>query len=153
MPGTITFTIKGAKEMENLLKQLGPAVARRVGSNALRSAAKPVVDEAKRLAPVGKGKKKNRLKTSIRAELWGTGNSSSLLIKIGAQRPHGSHAHLLEFGHHSYNQHGGPYTFVPARPFLRPAMDSRAKDAIDRLGEVLGNGIDSQAQKLDKGRR
>ena len=150
----ITFTIKGAKEMENLLKQLGPAVARRVGTNALRSAAKIVVDEAKRLAPVGKGKKKIRLKTAIRAELWGTGkNSSSLLIKVGAARPYGSHAHLLEYGHHSYNQYGGPYTFVAARPFLRPAMDSRAKDALDRLGEVLGNGIDAQAKKLDKGRR
>lgn len=153
MPGKITFTIKGAREMENLLKQLGPAVARRVGNNALRAAAKPIVDEARRLCPKGRKRVKGKtLSQSIRAELFGTGNNGALLIKIGASRPAGSHAHLLEYGHRIANQYG-EWGFQPAQPFLRPAMDARAQAALREMGRVLAKGIDDQARALDKGRR
>lgn len=147
----ITFTIKGAKEMEDLLKKLGPAVSRRVGNNALRAAAKPIVDEARRLAPKGKT---GNLKRSIKAELSGVGDArDALLIKIGVRRPTGAQAHLIEFGHYAKNQYGGPYGFVSAQPFLRPAMDTRARQALTEMGRVLAKGIEDQAMRLDKGKR
>lgn len=148
----ITFSIQGAKEMQNLLAQLGPRVARRVGGNAVRAAAKPIVDEAKRLCPRGERTKgRTPLWRSIAAELTAE-NDYSLTAKIGARRPAGSHAHLIEFGHLVYNQYGGPWATTAARPFLRPAMDTQAANAMKRMGEVLGSGIDREAKKLDQGR-
>lgn len=152
MVGKIIFQIRGAKEMENLLKQLGPRVAQRVGNNALRAAAKPIVDEAKRLAPRRKRGKVGKLQRLIRSELVGSVARNTLEIVIGVARPRGSIAHLLEFGHVGKNQYG-VWGYVRAYPFLRPAMDTRAHQALWIMGRVLASGIDAQVRALDKGRK
>lgn len=135
----ITFKIRGAREMENLLKQLGPTVARRVASKALLAAAKPVVTEAKRLVPVLSGDLKRSLTSqSVR----GGETSSRKAVNIGS-RGFGWRAHFLEFG----TKHAAPH------PFIRPAMDTRARQALFEMGRVLAVGIETEARKLGTRRR
>jgi hypothetical protein len=74
--------------------------------------------------------------------------ADGVLIKIGVARPWGSIAHLLEFGHLSKNQFGGPYGFVAPVPFLRPAMDTRRAQALNEIGRILAKGINDNVNAL-----
>jgi HK97 gp10 family phage protein len=134
---TTNFTIEGAVEMERLLKELGPAVASRVGDLALKAGAAPIVEEAKRLVPVRSGK----LRDSITAEVERKRNGDSeRLVLIGFKRPTSAIAHLVEFG----------TVHSAARPFMRPALDAKAEEALNEMGRVLGEGIEREALKLAK---
>jgi HK97 gp10 family phage protein len=137
MAGKVEFGIKGAKEMENLLRQLGPNVASRVGDQALRAGAKPIVDEAKRLVRVRTG--------ALRDSIVVLGekrrkNDNERVVLIGFRPPVSRRAHLEEFGTAKQRAH----------PFIRPALDSRAGDALDEMGKVLARGITREAVKLAK---
>jgi len=141
MPGVVNFQIRGAKEMEALLKQLGPQVAARVGDQALRAGAKPIVDEAKRLVPVGRT---GNLRDSIIAQKQRRAGDDERVILIGfdkdAPGSPSSRAHLTEFG----TAHSA------AKPFMRPAMDSQAQNALDEMGKVIARGLAREARKLAK---
>lgn len=151
----LRWKLTGAREMEKALFALGHQVAGRIGTNALRAGAKPIVAEAKRLAPKSKrgrgGRGRGRIGKHIFAVVVPTTNKHLIIIKIGVRAPYGKLAHLLEFGHVSKNQYGGPYGFVPAYPFLRPAMDARAAAAIREIGRVLASGINSAISKINAG--
>lgn len=133
--------------MEKALKTLGVRIARNVANNALRAGAKLVVAEAKRLAPRSKRKGKGRIAAKIRAQLVPAA-ADGVLIKVGVARPWGSIAHLLEFGHVSKNQFGGPYGFVAPVPFLRPALDTRRAQALNEIGRILAKGINDNVVAL-----
>jgi HK97 gp10 family phage protein len=126
MVGKITFEIKGAKEMEALLKELGPRVATRLGDKALRAAARPIVKEAKRLVPVRTG----QLKRSIVA-VMGRAKPTTRVVLIGFRRPVSRRAHLIEYGNSRH----------PAQPFMRPALDSQHEEALSAMAETLASGI------------
>lgn len=135
MVGSLTITIRGARELEDLLKALGPRIARKVGDRALRAAARPVLAEAKRLVHVQSGD----LRRSLTVRTGRVTKESERAVYIGSAG-FGWRAHFLEFG----------TSHSPAYPFLRPAMDTQARAAIDKMGQVLGDGIDKEAQALDK---
>lgn len=138
MSGTIEFSIEGAAEMERLLRALGPAVASRVGDKALRAAARPIVAEAKRLVPVRTGRLKRSI--AVASERRRKGDNERVVL-IGVKPPASRIAHLVEFG----TAHSA------ARPFLRPALDGKAGEALDEMGRVLAEGIETEAVKLAKG--
>ncbi len=133
MPGKITFDIRGADQLEEALKTIGPRVARRVGARAMRAAAKPIVQEAKRRVPVKTGK----LKRSITANPKRTRVEKELMIQVGFKPPASSYAHLVEYG--SVKQ--------APQPFMRPALDAKAAEAIEEMGRVIWEGIESQVTK------
>src|SRR3990167_281823 len=138
MPGVVNFDIKGAAEMENLLRQLGPKVAAKVGDKALLAGAKHIVQEAKRLVQ----KKTGRLAKNIASQLkrnWG--RVDERVIAIGVRKPVSRIFHLIEFG----------TSRAAAHPFMRPAMDSQAENALNEMGRVLAKGIEDEAAKLAKG--
>jgi HK97 gp10 family phage protein len=143
----IIVKIEGAQEMERALKQLGVRIARNVANNALRAGAKLIVAEAKRLAPRSKKGRKGRIAPKVMAQLVKAG-ADEVEIRIGVGRPWGSIAHLLEFGHVSKNQYGGPYGFVAPVPFLRPAIDTRRAQALNEIGRVLAKGITDNVNAL-----
>lgn len=136
MPGNINFEIKGAKEMERLLKELGPRVAQRVGDAALRAGAKPIVDAAKQRVAVRSG----ALRDSITVVSDRRRNDDARVVLIGFKKPASGHAHLIEFG----TAHSA------AKPFMRPAMDEKAQEALNEEARVLARGIDREAKKLAK---
>lgn len=137
MAATTNFKIDGAAEMVRLLKELGPRVADRVGDQALRAGAKPIVTRAKELAPVLTG----QLRDDIAAEIERQGKGSDTRrIEIGVRKPTSRRFHLSEFG----TAHN------PAHPFMRPALDEKASPALDEMGRVLAKGIEREAIKLVK---
>lgn len=137
MPGRVDFAIKGAKEMERLLKELGPNVAARVGDQALRAAAKPIVEEMKRLVPVRTGALRDSI--IVLSEKRRKGDNERVVL-IGFRPPVSRRAHLVEFG----------TAHSKAEPFIRPALDGQAGAALEEMGRVLARGIDREARKLAK---
>jgi HK97 gp10 family phage protein len=125
--------LTGFKELEAKLKTLGPRVARNVGARALRAGAKPIVVAAKEAVPVRTGK----LKKSIRNASSKPPSRDALEIAIGVRPTRSRIAHLIEFG----TDHS------PAQPFLRPALDQKAAEAIDAMKQRLWEGIQLEALK------
>lgn len=122
--------VRGAKELEALLKKLPAKVAKRVVNNGLRAGARIIRDEMKAGVPVDTGE----LRDSIRvATVKGQ-------VKVGFEPPASRRAHLTEFG----------TEFQPAQPFARPAIDARGPDAIRKIGEVMGKGIAKEAGKVGR---
>lgn len=133
----IEFTIDGAAEMERLLKDLGPVVASSVGDKAVLAGAKPIVDEAKRLVPVRTGALQKSIKAQVERRRKADDERVAL---IGFERPTSAIAHLVEFG----------TVHSAAHPFMRPAMDAKAGEALEEMGRVLGEGIEREAVKMAK---
>lgn len=146
--------ISGAKEMEQLLRQLPQHLAKQVLTKALREAAKPILDEARSLAPVGQeAKGRVRLRTTKRGKVsidnYGklklnlrianvpanqTPNSATVVVTVGKA----FWGMFVEFG----------TRFMSARPFLRPAFEAKKMEVLKRLGESLGEQIEKAAKKL-----
>ena len=130
--------IRGAAEMERLLKLLPERVAERVTKNALRAGARVIRDEAKDRVPVDTGDLRDSV--VVRSPTRGQRKRGAALVVVGFEKPVSRRAHLTEFG----TQH------QPAQPFLRPAVDEGGNKAIDAIGKNMGRGIDREAKKLAK---
>ena len=131
------FKLSGGKEMEALLKQIGPELANKIGDQALRAGAREIIKEAKALVPVRTGK----LRDSIVLDAVGRRNADGeRAIYIGFKKPHSARAHLAEFG----TRHSA------ARPFMRPALDTKAGDALEAMRKTLARGLSREARKLAK---
>lgn len=133
MVGTITFEIKGAAELNRVLRTIGPRSARSGGMKALRAAAKPIIAEAKRLVPVRTGD----LKRSITTNPKRSRAERELTLLIGFRPPVSRRAHLTEFG----------TVHSKAQPFIRPALDSQAQAAIDAMGDKFWSVLNMEAKR------
>lgn len=126
MVSKMTYTLTGAKELEKTLLEMGPAVATKIADKALRAAAKIIIKEAKILAP----RRTGALRKSIAAKV-GQLKPAERTVTIGFKKPGRSYAHMVEFG----TSHSA------AKPFLRPALDAKASEALREMTEVLADGI------------
>lgn len=146
--------IRGASEMEAVLRQLPDYIAKAVLTKALRQAAEPILDEARNLAPVGQESKgRVRLRRTKRGKVT-ISNYGKLKLSLriatvpASQTPHSATVVVsvgkafwglfVEFG----------TRFMSAKPFLRPAFESKKMDALNRLGKSLGEEIEKAAAKL-----
>ena len=141
MAETFTFKIEGAKAMDDVLDILGPKIARGLGQAATRAGAKVIVEEAKRIVPDPTG----RLRDSIVIKaIPNKGREKNQVgVLIGFEKPESRYAGLVEFG----TSHSA------AHPFMRPAMDTKAAEALDAMGASLTKGIKREANKLAKGKK
>lgn len=130
MVGTFTWKITGLKEFEAKLKGLGPAVATKIGSDALLAGAKPVTKRMRAMVPVRSG----NLKKSITSRAVKT-NGSLLSRIIGFKSPGRYYSHLVEFG----------TVHSSARPFVRPAIDTTINDVFLEMGRKLYLGMEAYA--------
>jgi HK97 gp10 family phage protein len=131
----ITAKIEGFAEIARLLRELGPQLAAKVGDRAVRRAAKPLVDEMKRLVPVDTGALRRSLAAAANRR---NKRQSRRGVRIGARRPESRIAHLVEFG----TSHSA------AKPFMRPALDSQGNVVIMALREELAKGLAEEATKF-----
>lgn len=156
----VQFSITGADEIEKVLKEMPFVVRRRVVAAAVRSGAAVIRKEARRLAPKdekrGQGVHLSDPKGIIVKKKRGTND----IYQVGPSKevPHG---HLVEFGttHRQlkkprwfnlngrwvYLTHSGT---MPAKPYLRPAVDNKGREAIKKIGERFGVLIPKHAEKL-----
>ena len=130
--------ISGAAEMDALLKQLAPDVAVNIGRRATRAGAEVIADEARRLVPVDTGELRDSIAVDVPTAKRQRGETVRALV--GFLNPTSGRAHLTEFG----------TSKLAARPFMRPAMDAKAGDALDGMAKVLASGIIAAAKRLAK---
>lgn len=125
MVGIVSFKLRGAKELEQMLKALGPRVAIGMGGRAVRAGARPIIKDAKARVP----KRTGELRRSIAAQKQR--GSAMPTVLIGFRPPVSRRAHLVEFG----TSHSA------AKPFMRPALDSQHQNALREMLEILARGI------------
>lgn len=139
--GPLKTDIRGSREMEALLKKLGPVAAGRAGDRALRAGAKPIVAAAKRKVHVRSGALRDSIVAVPERRRKG---ADERVILIGFKPPASRRAHLEEFG----------TSHSPAHPFMRPALDETHGEALAEMGKPLGEAIEREAVRLAKpGRR
>ncbi|HHQ48923.1 MAG TPA: HK97 gp10 family phage protein [Acidobacteria bacterium] len=130
-------------ELETALKGLERRAGVQAQRRAMRSAAQIIRTEARHLVPVRTGSLRDSIKvrTSTRrgwVNAW-----------VVAGKPH---AHLVEFGTHPHTEKisRGRFKFkrrirhpgAKPHPFLRPAFDRKADDAIRKVASMLKDSIE-----------
>lgn len=134
------------KLLNDALQMLDDRVARKLALKALRKAGRVIVKEARLRAP----KRTGRLKKSIRLRSKKRRKRGSPAVVVGATTD-APYAHLVERGHVQVVGTGDnkrEIGFVPARPFLRPAFDTKRDEFTRRLGDELGELILAEARKI-----
>jgi HK97 gp10 family phage protein len=125
---------KGVDQLVKNLKDSGPQIARKVGDSGLRAGARVIVKEAKRLAPKGAT---GDLRKSITAIIARPEKEDTRVAKIGWKPPVSRRAHFSEFG----------TSKTPAKPHLRPAMDSQAGAALEAMRDQMARDLNKAEWK------
>ena len=128
--------IEGLPRMRKQFKELSDKMQRRVLRGALRAAARPVLKDAKARVPVRTGALKKAIGVAVTVKTV----ESTATIGVRRKRPGqpARRAHLVEFG----TKH------TSARPFLRPALDSKKEAVVRTLAEALKKQIDTETAKV-----
>jgi len=131
---SFNFEIQGAKELERALKQLGPKIEKSVAKSAVRAGANVIAKEARLRVPQESGTLKRSIRVVARSRRTGDA-VASVVTRSGkrwnAKRMNAWYAPLVEFG----------TKLRPATPFLRPALDSRAAEAIKAMSDKIQQRI------------
>lgn len=159
--------VTGLADLQKFLDQLPVKVEMNVMRGALRAGAKLIKDDAVARCPVGKpsaegarlyGGYAGALRDSIRLSARRKGSVLSVSVKAGGKTRQGAdvwYAHLIEFtgavAHIirstnrkalSFGKAGGVFRSVlhpgmKAKPFLRPALDAQASNAVVAAAEYM----------------
>lgn len=173
----IEMTVKGARELDNMLRQLPVSASRKSAGAALRAGAKVIRDEARRLAPVGPpgftrkadyagtaaGSGGLRRAITVKTDRFEGGRRRRVVVVVSAKRA-GINPHWIEYGTASQRlaKRGGYMTFVidgrfvrkkavagvKARAFMRGAADTKWSEAVLTIGAVLGRAVELEAAQL-----
>lgn len=137
-----------ARQLERNLRSFKSKIDRSAKRSALQKAARPMLRAAKDKVP----KRHGHLKKSLIIKVRTNKRSKDVIAYVGpkssykATSPSGrtirpSHyAHLVEFG----------TSHSPAQPFMRPAFDSAANDALQVYARELKKDIPRLAKRMDK---
>jgi len=139
--------VKGLKELQKFMDTLTPKMEKNVMRSALRAGANVIKASAKQNVPVKSG----ALRASIRVTTRGRGGHVSASVKVGNKRAW--YAHIIEFtgaaAHKITAKKGGALAFLgrlfdsvdhpgmQAKPFMRPALDSQAQNAVVEVGKHI----------------
>lgn len=147
------FEMKGFEEIEKVLAALPDKLGPQVLTRTLRKAAKPLTDEAKRLVPKRSGELAKSIGVVAAKDF---GNYTG--VYVGPRRGiyGGHHAHLVEYGtamrkldKPTLIKIGGKLVTIthtgtmPAKPFMRPAYDSKIDEVQQEVKRVLQEEIAS----------
>lgn len=131
MPGrAVGVDIDGIAELRAGFTELQEVTQRTVLRRALAAGAEPVVEEAQRLAP----RRSGDLARGIAARVSVRKTQAEAVISFAKEQFYGR---FVETG----------TSKLPARPFLRPALDTRSRAATERIGEALGSEIERAAAR------
>lgn len=139
----------GDRQLERVFKTLGERVHRKLLRQAVNVAATPVVKAAKQNAK----KESGLLKKSLGKKIVTNTKRQSVTAIIGPRRDvtgtykgkvrkPSRYAHLVEKGH--IDQAG---RYIPAQPFLNPALASTQSQSLGILQSKLADGVVKEASK------
>jgi HK97 gp10 family phage protein len=128
------FETPNLAAFEQRLLELGTTTARKLARQAVRQGANVILFEARRLVAAGHPAFPNKV-TGLMAKslvtrdhgLIGDNIVFSIDVKAAA-----FYARFVEFG----TSHAQPY------PFMRPAAESKAAEAVQQIVDVMGPGIE-----------
>lgn len=152
--------MEGWAELEQLLRLMPAKIGPRLAVTALRKGANIIRAEAARLVPVETGD----LKRSIRVRTFRQRAKAQRTVTVWVQGPEKSLAVLVEFGTSAhlikvkkkralgragniFQGKGLPrgqvmHPGIKARPFIRPAFDSRVGEATQAIAQSIREGIE-----------
>ncbi len=144
--------ITGGRELQDMLNTLAPKLEKNILRGALRSGAKIVLEEAKNNVPIKSGE----LRSSLRISTNSKKGRVTASVKSGNKKVW--YSRLVEFGTaaHTISGKNGSLNFsgifaksvdhpgARAKPFLRPAIDAKANDAIKEVGAYIGKRLTKQ---------
>jgi len=171
---SITVSVSGLKELDQALGELPKATARNVLKRTLNKAAVPMVEEAKRQAPVRTGKLRDSIMASARVKNT-VGNSeysaamraglgkeaarSALLAARKAKKGQGSFAEvyigpargggIIRYAH---IVEFGSVDTAP-QPYMRPAWDATKDKMLTIIKDELGNEIIKAARRVGRSKK
>jgi len=139
---SVSYTFTGGKEIEEILKTLPENVQREIGLKATKEGLEVIVAEAQSKAPVRTGR------TAAAIGIMTAPKSKEIIsVDVGVMRgvkrtdKKGAwYAHFVELG----------TVRRAARPWLRPAFDTKAGEAVQITGQALWKFIE---KFLASGRR
>lgn len=147
------IVITGGKELAAFLNSLPQKLERNVMRTALNAGGRIIANEAKANVPAKTGK----LKSSIRVSSDGRKGRVESIVKAGGKGKKSFYAGFVEFGtaaHIIKAKNGGMLKFIAgdgkkveikevmhtgaiAKPFMRPALDTKASEAIRAIGNKI----------------
>lgn len=163
--------IRGLAELHKTLQELPAKIERNVLRGGLRAGAKVMEAEASRLCPEGlptmdsvkRGARQGELKRSIRVTM--RASKSAVRAQIKAGNKVAWYAHLVEFGtaRHWIKPKSRKSLFVAGlfkevidhpgarpKPFMRPAFDSKWRQAIDAMADYIRARLPKEIGKVRK---
>lgn len=156
--------IEGLAELHKLLQELPAKIEANALRGGMRAGAKVIEAEAKRLAPVGRDPETaGDMRDSIRVSVRSRNGKVEATIKAGGKKAW--YAHLVEFGTaaHLIRPKNRKSLFFASlareqvnhpgakkRPFMRPALDSKAQQSVQTLADYIRNRLPKEFRKLGK---
>ncbi len=156
--------VKGLADLNKFLQQLPAKVEQSVLRGALRAGANVVMAEAKANVPVDSGQLRDGLKVST------SSRRGRVTAKVKATGKHAFIAPWLEYGTaaHKITAKKGKGLFFGGlfvkgvqhpgsrpKPFMRPALDGRAQDAVVAAAQYMKrrlatkNGLDTSSVEIE----
>ena len=146
----IEFKIKGGKELHALMQQLPVEMETKILRNALARGARVIADEAKLRAPDDEGLLRRAVKTSRNTK------NGQVIAKVKLKGPHAYLGTFMEYGvlphiisvadgagamkiGKNYVSGAVEHPGHASRPFMRPALETRAEEAVNVIGEYIGS--------------
>lgn len=140
----LDVTFLGDRELSRKLRRLENNVANSIMKPAAMDAAVPILAAAKAAVPVDRGRLKQGLRIAGFANKSGVGASvkTPTRKRLGIDpKAKGFYPMSIEYGY-ILKLFGGPATRVmPARPYLRPALEKNAQVAVAILSNRLRRGL------------
>jgi HK97 gp10 family phage protein len=148
-----TVQVNGLSELAQFLDELPTKLQKNVMRGALRAGMKPVQADAKAGAAHASGQMRDGLKIST------TSRGNLVTASLKATGPHGYLARFVEFGTSAHTisaKDGGALAFgggvyqhlnhpgQKPRPFMRPALDGQASNAVVAAAEYMKDRLATQ---------
>jgi HK97 gp10 family phage protein len=158
------YEVKGLKELAEVLEELPLELQRKALRPALREAGEVIAEEARRQAPSKTGDLRKKIRLFLKVDP-GIGGEAYVAVRSGSRI-----SHLIEFGASAHKIIAGigkstkkalasaekvfgksvGHPGNRPKPFLRPAFDTKHREALDKFSTRLRESIISTVKRAAK---
>lgn len=144
--------IEGLDELRDVLTRTLPENLRGKAVQAtLAKAAAPIIRAAKALAPVDTGRLRRAIYSFRNRQSTRTYESRLISVRRGNRAAKTNrdafYWKFVEFGHLTRRSKEGPPTFVPPKPFMRPAFEGQKYTALQIIQDQMRAQIERVAKR------
>jgi len=133
--------VEGLSELEKVMEQLPASLNRKVLNAALKKAAAPIVKAARKRIPRDSGDSARNFKARVTPKSQMQWERAG--VTISGTKDKKGRDYILRFIEFGTEKMG-------ARPFFRPAIDSKQSEAINIFAKAAWEKLEKEANKLGK---